>query len=111
MIKRFLEESERGATIKEGSKVTDQELVENLHRDMLKLTDAVQHLSRTIEPVAEHLPALVEVAKIWQTGKAVGRTARVLGSFFKWLAGVAVSVVIVYLVVHHRLAEAVGLNQ
>lgn len=90
--------------------VTDQDLISNLHADMKKLTAAVDRLSTTIEPVAEHMPALVEVAKIWNTSKAVGRTARVVAGFLKWLAGVAVSVAAIYLLFHNKFSDLLGLH-
>lgn len=103
--------TEQAGELLEETTVTDQELISNLHADMIKLTKAVDRLSQVIEPVAEHMPALVEVALIWNTGKAVGKTARVVAAIFKWLSGVAVSIAAVYLLFHARYGELVGLHR
>jgi hypothetical protein len=108
--KRLLTDDLARAVSLKDALMDNDHTVEQLHSDILRLTAAVNRLSTTIEPVAEHLPALIEVAHAWNTGKAVGRTARMIGAFLKWLGGVAVSLAAIYLILHSKFADVVGLT-
>ena len=83
-----------------------------MHHDVQELTGAVRELADTLKPLkalADHVPALVEMAQVWNAGKksghAVGRIGEVTGAVAKWLTGVALAVGLVWLIIHARFEQ------
>ena len=82
------------------------------HHDMVELISAMKRLAECLEPLAEHVPVLVEVAKTWNaaaaTGKNIGRGARWISAFGKWLGGVALAVAIILALIHQKWDALLG---
>jgi CHASE2 domain-containing sensor protein len=82
---------------------------ETSHQDLSELAQAVRELATALKPLealAEHVPALVEMANVWNAGKTGGRAAwrmgEVTGAMAKWLAGIGGVLVLVWAVFHAK---------
>lgn len=72
--------------------------------------EAMNNLSKTLEPLVLHVPALVSMANAWKTGEAVSRTARIAGSAIKWAGGVAISLAALWALFHARWLALLGVQ-
>ena len=79
------------------------------HDDVSELTGAVRDLAKALKPLealAEHVPALVEMASVWNAGKNGGRAAwrvgEMTGAVAKWLAGIGGIIVLFWAIVHAK---------
>lgn len=76
------------------------------HADMQALITTMGRLATALEPLAEHVPALVEIALTWNAGKHAGKTIGKVGRFsetaLKWAVSVAVSFSIISLAFHMK---------
>lgn len=80
-----------------------------VHQDIQQLTGAVRELADTLKPLkalADHVPALIEMAQVWNAGKkgghAVGQFGDLAGAVAKWISSVGVAVAVLWLVIHAR---------
>ena len=67
---------------------------DDLHNDLREAARAMNSLTATLAPVAEHVPALLEMVAAWNTGKAVTRTVGIAESFISRLSKVAIAVAV-----------------
>lgn len=87
----------------------------SLHHDLREASaelraaaEAMNNLSGTLQPLTEHVPALISMANTWKAGEAVGRTARIMGGFVKWAGGVAIGVAAIWAVLHMKFLALLG---
>lgn len=69
---------------------------------------AMNKLTSTLEPLAEHVPALISMAHAWKTGEAVSRTAKLAGAAVKWIGGVAIGLAAIWAVAHMKWLALLG---
>lgn len=86
-----------------------------LHQDLREASaelraaaEAMNNLSGTLQPLSEHVPALISMANTWKAGEAVGRTARIMGGFVKWAGGVAIGLAALWAVIHLKFLALLG---
>ena len=79
------------------------------HKDIAELTGAVRELAEALMPLkalADHVPALVEMAQVWNAGKTGGRAAwrmgEMTGAAAKWIAAVGGAFAVAYLAIHAK---------
>jgi len=78
------------------------------HEDMRELISTLRELTMVLQPLAEHVPTLVDVAKAWNTGATIGRTARFAGGLVKWLGSVAIGVAALWAAFHLKYMALLG---
>jgi len=82
------------------------------HADMMELIQALKRVAESLEPLGEHVPVLVEIAKTWNaaatTGRTIGHGASIITGFGKWLGGVTFSAAIIWALLHQKWAELLG---
>jgi len=76
--------------------------------ELRSAAEAMKSLSGALQPLAEHVPALIMMANAWKAGEAVGRTARIMGGFVKWAGGVAIGLAALWAVVHLKFLALLG---
>ena len=81
-----------------------------LHEDMRKLTAAIGKLATNLEPLAEHVPTIVEMARAWNDGKAVTKAARVGGNVVVWMGRIAIGIAAMFLLLRHQWLSLIGLE-
>jgi len=86
-----------------------------LHDDLREATaelrsaaEAMKSLSGALQPLAEHVPALIMMANAWKAGEAVGRTAGLMTRILRWAAGVGISIAVIWALVHHKFLAILG---
>lgn len=91
-------------------------LPQQAHHDIQQLTGAVRELAETLKPLkalADHVPALVEMAQAWNAGKtggrAMGKVAQAAATVAKWISAVGFGFVTVWLLFHARWDDVIKL--
>lgn len=82
------------------------------HKDMVELVQAMQRLADALEPLSEHVPVLIEIAKTWNaaatTGRTIGRGASMVAATSKGLAGIAIAVAAIWAIMHQKWDALLG---
>jgi len=76
--------------------------------DLRLAAKSMNDLTKTLQPLAEHVPVIVEMAHAWEAGKAVGQTARIAGSFIRWIGGIAFAIAAIWAVYHAKWLALLG---
>lgn len=81
------------------------------HQDINQLASAVRKLADTLEPVVEHVPALVEIAQAWNagksTGRAMGRVGMITAAVSKWISAVGMAIAVIWFILHSQWSEII----
>lgn len=82
------------------------------HKDMIELIQAMKRLADALEPLTEHVPVLVEIAKTWNaaatTGRTIGHGATLVSDFGKWLGGVVLGLALIWALIHQKWEALLG---
>lgn len=68
---------------------------DDLHNDLREAANAMNSLTATLAPVAEHVPALLEMVAAWNTGKAVTRTVGVMETLISRASKFAIAIAVI----------------
>lgn len=78
--------------------------------ELRRAAEAMNNLSQTLQPLAAHVPTIVEMANAWKTGQAVGRTAKMVGGAIKWAGGIPLALALLWAGFHAKWLAALGVQ-
>ena len=78
------------------SPVDQEPIVGQIHDDLREATAAMRELAAAIAPVIPHIPAILEMANAWGTGKAVTKTAQAIEGALGRLSKLVLAIAILY---------------
>jgi hypothetical protein len=83
---------------------------DQLHSDLREATAAIRELAAVFAPIIPHIPAILEMANAWGTGKAVTKTAQALESVLDRLSKLVLALAIIYAAWKLGIKDLLGLS-
>jgi hypothetical protein len=83
---------------------------DQLHSDLREAAAAIRELAAAIAPIIPHIPAILEMANAWGTGKAMTKTAQALESVLDRLSKLVLALAIIYAAWKLDIKDILGLS-